>query len=292
MSFFNKLTDLSIPAKLTIGTIISIVAGPGLLGFATEYATHNYAISIGIRPPFEGIPYLASTIAFGSLLLSVICSIIFIIIRYTMKPLFRVYFYLSCRFLNMLSVKAPSRKNSSPKAEKFSTKIAIQHLSRMDAKTTLFFIANFSFMMAAMLLVFSYRGDYNYYSDVYSYNYTYAILFFFVTFAVSFIIVFSLLRPIILWFIAGFSALAVYSLVLINMFNSAQYENFLYAVKYGGGVNVTIQYTDPLLEEKNGWLMLRSTESLTLFDTNKNPVEVFLANVRTITYEQEMDKLK
>ena len=58
----ERYLSWSLPVRLAVGVFASAVGGFGL-GLISEYAAYRYAIHIGIRPPFEGIPYLRVSIA-------------------------------------------------------------------------------------------------------------------------------------------------------------------------------------------------------------------------------------
>ena len=82
MKIIKWFAELSLPLKLVVGSVVGAIAGPGWIAFLSEYATYMYAISLGVRPPVEGIPYLSATAALASLVLAIVASIIFLITRF------------------------------------------------------------------------------------------------------------------------------------------------------------------------------------------------------------------
>jgi hypothetical protein len=54
------------PIKFILGAALSAVAGGGVLSFLVEHAMYAYAMSYGVRPPVEGVPYLAALVSFTS----------------------------------------------------------------------------------------------------------------------------------------------------------------------------------------------------------------------------------
>ena len=57
------------PAKFLLGAAVSSFAGGSLLGFLLQYAAYYFALSYGLRPPVEGVPYLVAMVTFGSIFL-------------------------------------------------------------------------------------------------------------------------------------------------------------------------------------------------------------------------------
>ncbi len=57
-SIWDRFKSLSTPRKLLVSVVVNVVLGVGIGGVA-EWATYKYAIAAGVRPPFEGIPYLS-----------------------------------------------------------------------------------------------------------------------------------------------------------------------------------------------------------------------------------------
>ncbi|MGJ0516691.1 MAG: hypothetical protein ACR65O_13190 [Methylomicrobium sp.] len=82
MNWIKKFISLSFPIKLIIGSIASVIAGPGVVSFVSEYASYYYALEIGVRPPLEGIPYLSATTALVSFIFALSASIVFISTRW------------------------------------------------------------------------------------------------------------------------------------------------------------------------------------------------------------------
>lgn len=64
-----RFLALPVAARLGLSLLGSVIGGLGV-GIISEYAAYSYALNIGFRPPFEGIPYLRATVgAFAVLLL-------------------------------------------------------------------------------------------------------------------------------------------------------------------------------------------------------------------------------
>ena len=71
--------DLALAVKLAVGALIGLIAGPGLLGYVSEYATYWFAFHEGIRPPLEGIPYLRTAVTTSSFALALLSALAFIV---------------------------------------------------------------------------------------------------------------------------------------------------------------------------------------------------------------------
>ncbi|WP_428034830.1 hypothetical protein [Amphritea sp.] len=64
----KKFLTLPIFTRISISLFVSVIAGLGV-GVISEYAAYSYALNIGVRPPFEGIPYLGPTVSAFTILL-------------------------------------------------------------------------------------------------------------------------------------------------------------------------------------------------------------------------------
>lgn len=66
--FFTWLNDQHFLIQIFIKSVVSALIGSSFLSIFAEYSTYFYAIKIGVRPPFEGIPFLKSIVGITSFL--------------------------------------------------------------------------------------------------------------------------------------------------------------------------------------------------------------------------------
>src|SRR5688500_7620850 len=70
----------SLPVKLFLGALVSLIAGPGVITFFSGFGTYIYAWHYGFRIPSEGTPHIQATVGYISFSLLVTGSVMFLLV--------------------------------------------------------------------------------------------------------------------------------------------------------------------------------------------------------------------
>jgi hypothetical protein len=96
-------------------------------------------------------------------------------------------------------------------------------------------------------------------------------------------------RPKLAWLLAAVGTLAYLVFVIFLMFNTDYYGGFLRAIGYGGGIPVTVEFTeakDGREAECAAHLMLRTNSAVIVYEEKKQTIrEVPLSQVRSIRHQ-------
>lgn len=77
VTLWKWVQGMNLPLRVLVYACTAFIAGPGFLGFISEYATYVYAMRVGVRPPVEGIPYLSATVTIASVAIALSVSLVF-----------------------------------------------------------------------------------------------------------------------------------------------------------------------------------------------------------------------
>ena len=275
--------------KWLIGSFLGVIFGPGILGFLSELATYRFAINYGIRPPLEGIPYLRATVTFGGIFITVIAAIVFLLtLRFASNAATRVAGIVRDVefFQNRLF---PEGISGIPSIEE-----TLQRFRKLPI-TSIFALAfTTGILMAGLVsLIDGYMGEASFKQAPLPEIFYYSI---FGLWAMIF--VFVAWNRITIWYIAAASTFLSYMGVLILMFTPSHYASFLRFLGYGGGLPVaieldTLQQTDSGFSVSNsqayeGYLLLRTTDSLILYDAESAEVLEFpVSKVLSVRHKAE-----
>lgn len=268
----------SLPLKLVLSAVLGVLGGAGLLGYLSEYATYNYAIYYGIRPPLEGIPYLRPAVAFGSLFLLSSGALVFFGITMALRSIawyFDVLPKLSALPLRFLGRDA---KRSELHIGRWLTQLRSRPLWQLVAASLTF--ATLGVM--ALLALDHYRGTPKSNAELPK-----AIVFVLVyLFAVGM----AVLRPSSAWWTAILVTVAYFATCVYLLFSPQKYSDFLRILGYGGGLTVRIEvansHTDSAIERSPQQLMLRTNEAFILYDRKTSTFsEIPKEEVRRIVHD-------
>lgn len=263
-AFFEKYSPIVLPAKLVAGAILGAIAGPGLLGFMSELATYRYAAAQGIRPPLEGIPYLRATVTYGSFSLLLISAALFFISLYFAG---RIASNTMFWFERLRSI-AP--EGTQTVLERFRD-LKIKYVTSLSLVVAVFF--------AAIGLAIGYFQNQD---DIALASLALGVYGAIATFLVW--------RKQIAWWIASIVTLVGFYTIVSLMFNVHRYGQFLQFVGYGGGIAITVELDNPKegTVNLNGFLILRTTQALLIFDSQQNEIhEIATDKVRIITHSSK-----
>ena len=223
--------------RVAIGLIITLVAGPGLVGFLSEYATYRYAIAQGIRVPAEGVEYLRASVFLIALTIGLAVTSVYVIAWFMAVALRRF-------------AKAFLKRNM------FRTRGTQSALLYFMAVTCLAFVI----VMA---------------NDLFGQPITDALGLprqrlsgWGVTVGVAYILiclaVFFRIAPSGATVAATLVSTASYLAMLIALFHVPLHGQFLRALRYGGGTHVRITLTDHRAAPLEGALLLRTRHAAIL----------------------------
>lgn len=277
----NKYLELSLPLKLIVGAILGIIAGPGLIGFLSEYATYAYALRIGIRPPLEGIPYLSATVTAGSLFLAVSAALVFILARMIVAriagsiiSLFRDVSTSANKLATFFHVLFKIKLQKTEHDE------IIGKIKSIRTKNALLLSVGISLVTAIAI----YFLESNFPQSKNSNPLHFAVF----MFCFSFIAFLTLWREATIWWVAIGASVLFYVLSFYFILSIDHYSNFLRVVGYGGGVKVSIDYKiqDKHVNPKEYYLLIRTSESLIALEEDKITVtEIPINTISNINYE-------
>ena len=282
---FKKFLLLSFPLKFLIGSIFGIIAGPGLLSFLSEYATYIYAISHNIRPPLEGIPYLSASVALISLVLSIIAISIFLLTKLILAKTLNGLLSTIKDVISMIDmIKLEKNTLMKDSLEKSNTILhqtvnTFQNLKWKYSLIITIFLSSMFTLLVYGILKFNTFFTHEPMPDI-------TVLKF--TFLYVFVVLLSLWKPIINWIISISVAISFYFLSFNFLFDTHNYSQYLKVIKYGGEINIELDYKDTRKKE-NVILILRTRDYLFIKKgTKSDSIEVPLNNIRAIKYKEKI----
>lgn len=265
----------SLPIKLTIGGFLAAIGGSSFIGFLSEYATYIYAISFGIRPPLEGVPYLKAGVTLISMTLLIGAALMFCSIIGVFK-----LFSLLCGLVSWLSSRlSPSWRarisgstdiNDYFKNKSWWKKWGAALLVGISMYL-IFIILNYFFKIE-----FWNREDFQLASVIYS-------IFAFLAFA-------TLVQPSALKWMAVTGTLLYLLAWIVFLFNTTYYAYLLRYIGYGGGLPISIELKDGNLPsagiDENLYMIIRTTNAvITLDKTSSKFIEIPNDQIKAIAHD-------
>jgi len=280
VSWVRRVLPWSLPIKLVLSAFLGVLGGAGLLGYLSEYATYNYAIQYGIRPPLEGIPYLRPAVAFGSIFLLFTGALVFVIVAGFCKTL---AWYVDL-IPQVFVVVSRIFKQPVPKSQlKFGRLFA---LARAQSNTL---VVIFSSSLATFALVVAWVVIYffdlkNVDGEKVEFNLPIAIFLFFYVF----LAMLAMLRPKLVYWISIIFTVLYFVFCIYLIFSPVKYSELLRVLGYGGGYSVNVQLREEGSEKKplqKYQLMLRTNEAFIFYDSIKSEIiEIPRDQVRSIVH--------
>ncbi|RMM41901.1 hypothetical protein ALQ77_03195 [Pseudomonas corrugata] len=267
----------SLPIKLIIGALLGALGGSSILGLLSEYATYFYAISYGVRPPIEGIPYLKASVTLINLAFLISGSLIYCLTILAFK--------IFAKLNNWTSYLVKWRPNSRiPRllmtfnpdlSEYFKNKPWWLGWAAAIATGTI--IYSIFFIIAYPQNLTKIRPD----------ILNIAIISYSIFAAFAFI---TLIRPSTIKWIALITTAIYFSAWVVFLFNPNYYSNLLRLVGYGGGIPVTIELIDSTSSKNNLdkklYLIIRSTEAFILLNDSTNQfIEIPKNQIKMIKHD-------
>lgn len=250
---------LGFPLKLLIAALTGIFGGAGVLAYLSDYATYYYAISVGVRPPLEGVPYLSAAIALGTVLILSSSAAIFTLCFFAFRLLF-IQIHMAFQMRDMLDQKL-AEKPIKPFREKYAEfrqrPLRVRVIWSIFCGIVLFI---FLFIFRALNLVSGVL--------IWLDNLGLAGV---AAFSIGFITALVFFIPKSVWFISGTFTFGYVMLAISFMFQPFEYAKFLRFVGYGGGLPIMLQSKDATLQatllKTNVSLILRTNDTMIVLDT-------------------------
>lgn len=284
MKIIDNFFALSLFWRIAFSISLAFIAGPAFIGYLSEYATYWYAIKENVRIPVEGIPYLQATVALGSLLVTILVSVTFLITRVLFGHIVQKFIledYFSYLFLNtikkVLSLTKPSFRSKALDASLQQLGGIHNNLSKLSGKK----LTILMILFALTAVVVSYVGL------ALGTNPPERLLEISLTFgAFVSLSILSNWSRVALFLISLITAILFYLLCISLLFNHNNYSNFLKKTGFGGQILLDVTNKD---SKKNSQILLviRSRDWLIGRDpkTNKS-IELPMQSIEKIEYIQ------
>jgi hypothetical protein len=254
---FNRFSGLAIfgfPLKMLFAALAVVFGSAGLLGYVSDYATYYYAISMGFRPPLEGVPYLATAITLGSIFLLLGAALSFLLVYLLLRWLGATISLLDLGFARIL-----------PKSSAKS--IMDSEIRKMRLRYRLLFALLLGVIFAIIShFVLVRLGDH---VPMPFAEFSHSTL---VAAIAIYAVAFGLISwvPASIWPLSALASVIYFCAVISLLFQPIQYAKFLRFVGYGGGLPITIHSKDEELRENlvkaNTSLILRTNDTLIVLE--------------------------
>jgi hypothetical protein len=252
----KEIVPWTVPAKLVLSSLLGMFGGAGLLGYLSEYATYNYAIYFGIRPPLEGIPYLRPAVAFGSLFLLLSGAVVFVGIVFVLR--FFAWYIDAIPRLSTLPLRLLGR--DTQRHERHYGQLLTLIRARPPWQQILGCLL-FAALMAALMHTFVLTMVYQ--LRAISPHIATSFLYFFA-------IGLAVVKPASTWWTAIVVTISYFVVCIYLLFSPLKYSQLLRILGYGGGLSVQIELRDSSgsigFDGANQQLMLRTNEAVILYD--------------------------
>ncbi|KAB0599108.1 hypothetical protein [Cupriavidus pauculus] len=256
------------------------LAGASALGVLSEYATYNYAIHYGFRPAFEGVPYLKATVTLISFLILLFGALVFTGIVFLIN-----YFVTQFSIAERLADRIAARLLTSDEGKRIlATNPGIRTVLRVTANYLLtkpsraisgVFWGYWAIATSSFYLLISHSNPEMEIENRIIISICLALF--------VFAVVSCLIWEKLIWLYATMGAVTTVVATVVLMFNAPVYAEFLRLVGYGGGIPIQISEkmegdTRSLI---HGYLMLRTTDSLLLYNSNTNLISEYSRSAAT-----------
>lgn len=265
----RKFLELTLPMKLLWSSVAVMIVGPGINALVSEFAAYAYALDIGIRPPLEGIPYLTATVTVVSIVLPLVATGLFLILRGWFGAM-ATGVSIPLKDLSGMSERLqrylPPRSNDSGLS--FAVEIWMSILISSVYMGVVYFIHFASFVWL--------------YDESDNFNQI-AIR----TFVLFVILHLSLYWRTLAWWLSFVAIVLFYLSTFGLMFSTASYADFLRMVGYGGGAKVLVEHetANGDSREEDYYLLLRTSEALIALKQDKvTVIEIPIESVSSIQY--------
>lgn len=286
--FLKKILPHSFAIKLLGSALVAVLSG-GFLGILSDYATYFYAISIGVRAPLEGTPYLKATVAFGSIFLLISSALVFSFMIYLTQ-----YVYKQALLSSNISSFLIARLNLDATQSASFIIMPITELQKLKLKQKykiLGSITLITFLMVYAISLIPEKYQPLNFSFPYSFSITPTPSILAISFS-AFVIIISaiIIMPIVKKALSILAAIIYVFWCVTILFNTTYYAQFARIIGYGGGLPIEIHAKDENLQKKisnkNVGLIIKTTETVLVFESEKNIfMEIPNSEISYISYQ-------
>lgn len=271
--FINTYLPYGLSIKLMLGAVLTLLAGPGFLGYISDYATYYYAYCMGVRTPLEGVPYIKAAVTAASVFLLVVSSMIFALSIFVVNSSLnwmKKYFDTSDPIFERIAEHLHLPYKSTPNYE-----TTVQSVRSQEAWVKSLFIVTISLLFTLIIASAEYFVSHHS-SGPSLVKFVKIACQFFPIFVYACAVLASLLFPGFLWKLAFSLASSFIVLSMVLMFQSNFYALFLQIIGYGGGIPISLtckndaSRSDICIGEKS--LILRTNETLILLDKDRGVI--------------------
>jgi len=271
----SRYLELSLPMKIFFAAVAGAIAGPGFLAFLSEYAAYQYALTVGVRPPLEGIPYLSATVALVSLILALLASLVFLITRWFFALVGAMLIDTIERISAVLDQGLQDYRNKGGKFfKKFSVTEAISSINKLSFFQVSGLAASLSLVIWLVIIKTSGFGVFHNVKST-----AFAFVFY------TSIAIFSLWHRAFAWFVAVLVVILFYFFSITALFDTDRHAFFLKVIGYGGGIPIIVEYEGDRSQEKLNLAIRTTTSLMSMPDASGEFVEIPLHRVRRIIYQ-------
>ncbi|MDP2015493.1 hypothetical protein [Hydrogenophaga sp.] len=277
---FASLAPWALPLKLILGGVLGALGGAGFLGFLSEYATYNYSIHYGFRPPLEGIPYLKATVTLGSFVLLLTGAAVFLlsllIVRFIVWSLEISTLWPSRLLRNVNAIKTSRARGFLTVFDRLSSRPPWQVL-------TFAVLAGLVTSGVGYFELIFLNGLYPEKPDIDPFRGGIA------TGILGFVMTVAMAKRGAIWWLGGMATFGYFLVWLWVLFSPTWYASFLRTVGYGGGLPVIVEFREQAqpgqTQAISCFLLLRTTEAMLLMSTDSGTIlEVPRDQVRSMSH--------
>lgn len=274
MRWIQRFLGLSLPLKLIVGSVVGAVAGPGVVGVMSEYASYAYALEIGVRPPLEGIPYLSATAALASLVIAILAAIVFVLTRWVISMIGGQVVEIVNNSLSIIDKGINSYREAGGKLfKKISAKESLNSIRNLPLKKVIALSGGLSVALIGLFNVLPMSlSD----TDAKAFPIVIAL---YVTVAI-----FTIWSRSFAFFVAGAAVVAFYALSLGVLFDTGKHREFLRLIGYGGEIPIQVDF-GPNESVVSLSLSIRTMTALIGTPAGSDHiVEIPLSRIKSISY--------
>lgn len=276
MKIIEKYLGLSLPIKLILSSLVFIVAGPGFFYFLTEYATYFYLVSLGVRVPFEGVPYLSATVALLSVILALLAAVIFFVTRLIIASI-GAQIVGTISNLSFMVDKGLNeyRKQGGKLFYKLNFSSILSSIERLSLKNIIILCCVFIMIISLIILLI------NEINPIKGKTKLIIVISFYTTTAL-----FTLWSKAVSWFVAVIVVLLFYVCSIGFLLDSERYKVFLQVVGYGGGIPIEVEYREKSKIDSLNLVIRTSTSLLSEKNGSGEYIEIPTINIKKIIYKK------
>lgn len=258
--YLDLFTNLALPAKFLISTLVASLAGGGMITFLIQNAAYNYALTYGFRPPFESIPYILPIVTFTSVFMLLFGFLLATTVLATAKLAASGIIRDDKSYNDFINeVRSLPARYAIPAI----TAISIISAALKTYVLPILFGAQKKTCIWPLLLCTS-DGGVGIYSAV-------------STFAIFLIFYLIIWRPAYTVFGTFIMVGSYYTWMGYNVLPAEGYARLLRTIGFGGGtlVSLEINTAESNIIKKDAYLLIRTTDHIIVYEDDKKQIQEY-----------------